>query len=249
MEKILNVLKVFWRRIPKWILAILIAVGAGLIFKSVGVGALTLIGIVAALTIFILGRQIWWFLTSTGDSKNRNRKITIKKGRHYPFPGFFVLLPKWVSKNKTTRMSRSYYFTDTCLYDLGNADQLDTNKLFGFSIGKHHNNSFRFGWRPNKTKDKIEILSYEYRDGERVIDLIREIDINKWIHFEIEYLNEYVKYIITANEEHKATIGTNKFSLKKKFGLGYKLGFYFGGNQTAPHKIKVLKLLKPIIKI
>jgi hypothetical protein len=170
-------------------------------------------------------------------------RITIRKNRHYPFPYFFTTLPKWVGKHKSTKMEKKYMFTESCLYDLHNDDQLDINKLFGFSIGWHHNTSFRFGWRPDIKTNEIEIFGYEYHDGIRQKPfLIQKIKINIWYEFKLSYSSQLQMsgYQISIKPN---TVINNFFNLKKKYGLGYTLGAYFGGNQKAPQNIHINKII------
>jgi hypothetical protein len=166
--------------------------------------------------------------------------MRIKKGNHYPFPHFAIGLPKWVSKNKLTTMGRSYMFTESCLYDLKDEDQHDVNKLFGFSIGYHHNTSFRFGWRAILETKQIEIVAYEYHDKIRQATIpIGKIETNKWYRFVLGYFPLLHTTVYSVNG---TTLGTtNKSNLKKKWGLGYTLGLYFGGNESAPQDIIVYK--------
>ena len=133
-------------------------------------------------------------------------------------------------------------FTDFCMYDLGDEDQWDVNKLFGFSIGHHQKgSSFRFGWRPILTENLIEIVAYEYHDGFRMKTMpICRVELNKWHNFTILYNNIVNKSFYYVNEN----IFTNKVNLVKKSGLGYTLGVYFGGNEKAPQDITIYKKRK-----
>jgi hypothetical protein len=167
-------------------------------------------------------------------------RIKIKKGNHYPFPGFAIGLPKWVSKNKLTTADADFYFTESCLYDLKDEDQHDVNKLFGFSIGYHHKTSFRFGWRPILETRQIEIVAYEYHDNLRQATIpIGKIEINKWYRFVMGFFPLIQKTVYSINGTNLGA--TNSVNIKKKYGLGYTLGFYFGGNETAPQDIIVFK--------
>ena len=165
-------------------------------------------------------------------------KIKIKKNKHYPFliPIFF---PFWVKKNSTSSRKAKFKFTESCLFNLVDEDQHDVNKLFGFSIGFHHNTSFRFGWRPILSKRKIEIVAYEYHDGIRQKTMpIRRIDINQWYNFKISYNRP--KQL--SNYRIDNISFSNSFKLKKQtYGLGYTLGIYFGGNEDAPQDIIIYK--------
>lgn len=170
---------------------------------------------------------------------------TIKKGRHYPFPGFMIQLPKWVSKKKPTYMRRCFKFTESCLFDLHDEDQWDVNKLFGFSIGWHHKTSFRFGWRPILETEQIEIVAYEYHGGMRQKTRpIHRVEINSTYQFLLSYhpAEQKTEYSILNT---KKLINLFEFPyLKKKSGLGYTLGLYFGGNEKAPQDVTILKCRK-----
>ena len=166
------------------------------------------------------------------------RKITIKKNRHYPclipFP-----LPFWVNKHGISIRFSKIMFTGSCMYNLVDEDQLDTNKLFGFSIGHHrHGSSFRFGWRPLLDEGLIEIISYEYHDGVRQkIMPICKISPNKWYEFSIAYSPVTNRTIYLVDNIRFV----NNMNLRKKYGWGYCLGFYFGGNEKAPQNISIYK--------
>lgn len=166
-------------------------------------------------------------------------KITIKKGKHYPWL-IPIGLPIWVNKNKPTIKCANFKFTNSCMFDLHDEDQWDVNKLFGFSIGHHHrNNSFRFGWRPNLKNNTIEIVAYEYHNGVRMkTKPLYEIELYRWYTFTIYYnpIKEKIFYLIN-DQIYSFDTG----DLKKKYGLGYTLGIYFGGNEKAPQNITILR--------
>jgi uncharacterized membrane protein len=65
--------------VPIWIVILIIfSFFVGLISHWFGAlnpqawGFFTLIGIFSAFLLYILGRQIWWFVSGTGDYENRN---------------------------------------------------------------------------------------------------------------------------------------------------------------------------------
>lgn len=141
-------------------------------------------------------------------------------------------------------------FTESCMFDLHDEDQWDVNKLFGFSIGYHHKTSFRFGWRPKLDSGLIEIVAYEYHDGMRQKTMpICKIPINKQYRFKIGYLPHINRtYYSVQDVETQKKIAereiyefSNDIELKKKGGLGYTLGIYFGGNEKAPQDITIYK--------
>jgi hypothetical protein len=181
-------------------------------------------------------------------------RIKIKKGNHYPFP-YYLGMPKWVNENKITTMAMEFMFMDSCIYDLKDEDQGDVNKLFGFSIGYHHKTSFRFGWRADLKTNTIEIVAYEYHDKVRQATMhICNIATRKSAYFLLCYYpdgkteyavyqdnTEYMKFEENIKPNVIDTTLTNIVNIKKKSGLGYTLGLYFGGNETAPQDIIIYR--------
>ena len=169
-------------------------------------------------------------------------KIKIKKNRHYPFL-IPIALPFWVKKNSITRRTAKFKFTESCLFDLIDEDQHDVNKLFGFSIGFHHKTSFRFGWRPILSENKIEIVGYEYHDGVRQVTMpITRININQWYGFSISYNRpSQISHYSVYDTKDNANLVNSVILEKQDYGLGYTLGIYFGGNEKAPQDIVIYK--------
>jgi len=158
----------------------------------------------------------------------------IKKNWRRPFP-WFEFIPIIFKKNKSFSIVKDFEFTPSTMYHFDDADQFDVNKLFGFSIGMHHTNSFRFGWRPSKDLLKMEIGAYEYHNKVRVFILpLCEVEIGKNYKYEINYLSDkkQVQYKIV---EDNNTLVTHISNVDVKKYWGYKLGLYFGGNKKAPH--------------
>lgn len=165
-------------------------------------------------------------------------KIKIGKGHHYPWL-IPIAFPFWVKRKKTTIRKAKFMFTKSCMFDLKDEDQWDVNKLFGFSIGYHHKTSFRFGWRPLLEENMIEIVGYEYHDGIRQKTIpVHKVKLNEWHEYTITYdpIHQIVHYLISAGG-----FKYNKIILMKKWGLGYTLGIYFGGNEKAPQDIIIHK--------
>jgi hypothetical protein len=170
-------------------------------------------------------------------------KVTIKKGWHYPFPYFGIPVPILIRRNKLFNSTKQFMFTESCLYDFKDDDQHDVNKLFGFSIGFHHKNSFRFGWRPNADLTKIEIVGYEYHQGTRIPTIsICEVEINKWYEYRMRCYNQIGTLVYFVDDGYKIIgIADSVINSKHRFNWGYKLGLYFGGNKKAPHNIIIYK--------
>lgn len=179
-------------------------------------------------------------------------KVVTKKGRHYPYL-IPIAFPFWVSGKEDSRREAKFIFTESCMFDLHDEDQHDVNKLFGFSIGMHHNTSFRFGWRPLLNNRTIEIVAYEYHDNVRQNTMpICEVQLNKQYRFRLVYLPKVKRsyYSVMDVETHKLILHReiyefiNDVDLIKKSGLGYTLGIYFGGNEKAPQDITIHKKRK-----
>ncbi|KYG80222.1 hypothetical protein [Roseivirga echinicomitans] len=127
-------------------------------------------------------------------------------------------------------------FDESVRYDLGNRNQDDINKLFGFSDcnSLHHENSVRFGWRYSLVKDMVEIFSYAYTNGVVGYHHMGDIAIRETAHYQIQIVGD--KFYLLLNGEMKQEVerGTNC-----EVGLYYKLYPYFGGDEPAPHDISI----------
>ncbi|MDX1284727.1 MAG: hypothetical protein R3182_06940 [Draconibacterium sp.] len=173
-------------------------------------------------------------------------KVKIGKGHHYPWL-IPIAFPVWVSAHHGKRRSAWFKFTKSCLFDLQDEDQHDVNKLFGFSIGNHHKTSFRFGWRPILKNGTIEIVAYEYHDGVRQTTMpICEVETDWWFEMVISYRPQDSKSYYFVNKYNywdNKEVGflANSVNVKKKWGLGYTLGIYFGGNEVAPQDITIYR--------
>jgi len=165
-------------------------------------------------------------------------KLKIRKNRRKPFPFFYLPIPILINKNKSFSIIRYFKFDESAIYFFNDNDQYNVNKLFGFSIGFHHNNSVRFGWRPNNDLTKIEIVGYEYVNKVRVPTIpICEVNLNQWYEYKLRYIefHNQIEYSVKNVLKHHNVI--HPITLKRKFNLGYKLYLYFGGNKKTPHDI------------
>lgn len=137
-------------------------------------------------------------------------------------------------------IQRKVMFLPSCKYELHGEDAEDINKLFGVGyLPTHHENSVRFGWRYNVDTNFIEVFSYCYVDGERLIKKLCDCYCGVDYYFNLligsrSYFLD-VSRTSTPNTEIGQTI-VHKHHNKK---LGYNLYPYFGGNQTAPRTIHI----------
>jgi hypothetical protein len=125
-------------------------------------------------------------------------------------------------------------FTNSCAYSLPPEDQEDTNKLFGFSNGMHHNNSARFGWY--YLNNKIQLLAYFYNNKQRNSTHITSLELNKPYQLCLIAHKDYYEFVVESDYAVVALIEVPKTTKNK---LGYKLWPYFGGNNTSPQDIYI----------
>lgn len=186
-------------------------------------------------------------------------KFEIKKGDHYSncwLYKVYNMLYKPLITNMGKELCKKVKFSQECIYK-GLED--DVNKLFGFTIvnlhhknltEEVHDNSVRFGWRPNLNGMYIDIFSYYYINGVRkyvrICSVIPEkfykyklgiykINDNEWQYrFEVTSLSNNIvigdyksdKFKMVDNNKFNLLISTNNYP-------------YFGGNIVAPHDMVI----------
>ena len=163
--------------------------------------------------------------------------VVIDEGEHEPLPKRnvgFVLSP--------TEVSATVTFDSSCIYDVGQADQQDWNKVIGLGfVGSknedvtqgtppHQIDGARVGWRWNPQRGRIDLGAYVYVDKNRIDFKVAEIALNTPTKLTIKIDYDRKLYQILGGKPIP-------FTHNKTFG--YKTGLYFGGTQPAPHKIKV----------
>ena len=87
---------------------------------------------------------------------------TIKQGSHFSSPRQFA------SHTNVSAMERTVTFDSSCIYFLGNEDDSDINKLFGWGVGLTSANSIRIGWNC-KSGYAIDLYAYVHLNGKRWI--------------------------------------------------------------------------------
>ncbi|MCQ2608766.1 MAG: hypothetical protein MJ197_08785 [Bacteroidales bacterium] len=155
----------------------------------------------------------------------------IKKGHHYATP--LELVKKFLGIRCAVNrvVPATVVFSPNCRYDVG-CDQSDINKLYGFSIGcRHHKNSARIGWRYVPKEDKIELVTYCYRNGVRLAEKHLQ-----WCDFGLEYKTHIVSHDNRVVFLSKNNVIDEQMEVK---GISYPLSLYFGGNCKAPNNMNV----------
>lgn len=125
-------------------------------------------------------------------------------------------------------------FDNSAIYEtVATENQYDINKLYGFSDNdaEHQQYSARLGW--NWNNNALHIFAYCYNNSVRIEREITTIQIGQEVSCSIKVSgNSYVFNVngVTTSMPREATTATGK---------GYKLYPYFGGDETAPHEIKI----------
>jgi hypothetical protein len=161
--------------------------------------------------------------------------VTIKKGSHYS-SGFSL----GSLHTGTTQMGFLTRFDESGLLLPGRIEcDGDFNKLFGWSHGMHHTNSFRLGWKAIDTQivdgkivgTKYRISAYAYINGTRYIKGFATILPNETHMMSITRRGSEVVFACGAK--------THVITYNGPTGWGYNLKPYYGGNCTAPQDITI----------
>jgi hypothetical protein len=155
---------------------------------------------------------------------------TIPQGWHYSLKSFSDLLGLFTWKRDSVFLNVK--FSSTCLFTKRDNDDKDINKLYGFSYGFHHKNSVRLGWVPDFGSKQIKIYYYHYNNGKLSYGEITRVPVNEFFPCNIQVFDDRVRYQV------KSEIVEKKFA-RPSFPLGYWLRPYFGGNNTAPHEMRI----------
>jgi len=154
-------------------------------------------------------------------------EYVIKKGEHYSNQSGITVL-------KTARIKCDVIFDSSAIYQNSQAyNQGDVNKLIGFSDcgAGHHENSARLGWNWNGSQ--IVIYAYAYSGTQRIIQAIDSVKIGRTISCSVEAIEGNYHF----------AVGESKVSIQRfcgnYTGEFYKLFPYFGGDETAPHDIRI----------
>lgn len=135
----------------------------------------------------------------------------------------------------TTELKFKAKFDSSAIYtSIDPANQYDTNKLLGLSDCNtlHQTNSARFGWR--WVNNQLEIMAYCYIDAVRPEPVrVAVVDLNTVNTYSIAFESD--RYLFTVNDTNKVEVSKNC----NYNGLRYKLYPYFGGDEVAPHEVRI----------
>jgi hypothetical protein len=151
---------------------------------------------------------------------------TIQKGSHRS-----TWLPKFTTN---TIVNFNFQFLSDPSYIVDNqADQEDTNKIFGVSDSwNHHKHSIRLGWRYDDKMQQSILSVYYYRDGKHYIQDLGQIEQEKLYYCYISIYKD--NYLVGGLGDVVSIPRTSKW-----WGPRYLLFPYFGGQQVAPKQFKI----------
>lgn len=132
-----------------------------------------------------------------------------------------------------TQMLFKVRFDSSAIYtSLDPQNQYDINKLYGFSEGYDpHVNSARIGWSYNY--GKLRLYAYVYSNGVRSSLEICSVNLFDTISCAILVKND--QYVFSVNN---VQVQLSR-ALSGALTNGYQLFPYFGGDETAPHAIRI----------
>ena len=164
---------------------------------------------------------------SKASKTGEERTFLIKNGNHS------------AEGNSVEMLSRNFLncqvqFDSSAIYEsLNTSNQADVNKLFGFSdCDTHHQeNSARMGWA--WSGKGLVLYAYAYVNKERLIKMLATVSLYQPINCSIRAEgNQYyfrVNNLVDSLPRHCSDYN----------GSRYRLYPYFGGDETAPHDIRI----------
>ncbi len=168
---------------------------------------------------------------ANGTAPSGGHTYVIKKGNHY----HTGLDGAWGSRKHFGR--QAYFFADAAYESVIPVNQLDINKLIGFSdcgaVFSNHNNSARFGWNWDPTTQMIKLHAYTYVNSERQWAYIKSIPLKTTVT-----LNLSVEGYFYTFQADQVTVKMPRHC-DSKWAWGWQLFPYFGGDETAPHDIHI----------
>lgn len=133
-----------------------------------------------------------------------------------------------------TEMKFTVRFDSSCIYQTTlPANQWDINKLYGFADNgaQHHQFSARFGWR--WSDGALRLFAYIYNNGVRASKELAVVPIGKEVHCAIKI--DGTSYVFSVDEKMESLPRQSKTAVAK----GYQLYPYFGGDEAAPHEVRI----------
>lgn len=159
----------------------------------------------------------------------------IKKGKHYSIRNRSIISWKFGLAKKTLRFEA--IFSDGCDYE--DNSNGDINKLFGVSYNatSNHKNSVRIGWKYNENLKIIELYTYAYIKGKRIINHLMNVKQYEPVFFTIFNVKKVVRISVSDEEKTERKIDAVK-DIDTSW-LRLKQYPYYGGDHKSPNDMKI----------
>lgn len=161
-------------------------------------------------------------------------KYVIPKGEHYAIGNNY----KQVTLSE---MAFTVRFDSSCIYQTANPEnQDDISKLYGFSDNSamHQDYSARFGWR--WSGGALRLFAYTYNKAVRESKELAVVPIGQAITCSIKVTSGAYVFSVGKVSETMPRLSTTPTA------KGYQLYPYFGGDEAAPHEVRIwIKDLTP----
>ncbi len=166
-------------------------------------------------------------VNETEEARENYIQYIIHKGQQYCDDNNFKTIAYSELKFKVKFDSSAIYTTKEP------ANQYDINKLYGFSDNNsgHHQFSARFGWR--WSDGALRLFGYVYNEGIRRSKELGTVTIGAENNCSIQAGHGFYTFTLNTITD---TLLRKSITLE---AAGYKLYPYFGGDETAPHDIKI----------
>ena len=154
-------------------------------------------------------------------------KYVIPKGAHFATSNPYHAVT-------CTDMKFTVRFDSSCIYQSTLAfNQWDINKLYGFADNDAHHQLFsaRVGWR--WSEGALRLFAYVYNNGERMAKELAAVPIGKDIPCAIKVSGGH--YLFSVGEKTDSLPRQSTTPVAQ----GYQLYPYFGGDEAAPHEVRI----------
>jgi hypothetical protein len=134
----------------------------------------------------------------------------------------------------TSAMNFIVKFDNSAMYQTVIPDnQHDINKLYGFSDNnqEHHLYSARIGWR--WINNALSLFAYVYNNGVMTSQEIIQVPLDQEINCSIKVQGSQYLFTVSGMQVTMPRAATTETA------VGYQLYPYFGGDETAPHDIRI----------
>ena len=155
------------------------------------------------------------------------KEYIIPKGEHYATDNA-------VKAVEISELKFAVKFDSSAVYQTADAEnQYDINKLYGFADNGalHQQFSARFGWR--WSDGALRLFAYTYNNGVRDSKELGTVKIGEEAHCSVKVSGEQYLFALNDKVETMPRLSTTE---KAK---GYQLYPYFGGDETAPHEVRI----------